>query len=99
MNFLIRKKSNCALFSNHQGGVIMSQYHSDVVIHINETLGDEARDHLERDIRKEKGIREANVSHHARHLMIVNYDPEDISALNILHRVEYQGLHAQLVGW
>ncbi|WP_419649688.1 hypothetical protein [Thiolapillus sp.] len=34
----------------------------------------------------------------ARHLMLVDYDPENLVAQELLGRVENRGLHAELIG-
>lgn len=53
---------------------------------------------LERTLGGESGIYSACVSDKTTHLLMVEYDPEDISAKHILERVHETGIHAEIVG-
>lgn len=76
----------------------MSNYCTDVVIHIDEDLDDENIHEVEFDLAQIDGVFSACVNERARHLMLVDYDPLDVDAQSLLHRVEERGLHAELVG-
>lgn len=76
----------------------MQRYCSDVVIHIDEVLRDEDIHQLERDVCFIPGVYCACVNDRARHLMLVDYDPEDIQATDLLHMVRQRGVGAALVG-
>ncbi|MBF0256284.1 MAG: heavy-metal-associated domain-containing protein [Gammaproteobacteria bacterium] len=70
----------------------------DIVIHINEDLNDENIHQLEREISHIKGVVSACVHEQARHLMLVDFDPETIKPSHIVHSFRGRGLHAQMIG-
>jgi len=76
----------------------MHQYCSDVIIHIDEELPDEAIYELERDLGSVTGVYSACVNDRARHLMLVDYDPEGVHASDLLSMVRQHGVGAELVG-
>jgi hypothetical protein len=76
----------------------MAMLHSDVVVHIDESLDDRRISELERQIAEERGVYSACVNEGARHLLLVDYDPSGIRAGDILERVRRNGLHAELIG-
>lgn len=76
----------------------MNNYRSDILIHIGESLDDDNIHLLEKNISFEHGIYSACVNEKARHLMLVDYDPEAVRATDILHHVKQSGLHAELIG-
>lgn len=76
----------------------MHKYCSDVVIHIDEDLQDDAIHEIERDIIDLDGVYSACVNERARHLMLVDYDPEGVTSHDLLDRVRRRGVGAELVG-
>ena len=70
----------------------------DVMLHIDEDLGQHQRDHLEHHIRSQQGVVALGYNKQRPHLMIVEYNPEQTSARELLHTVTSQGLHAELIG-
>ena len=76
----------------------MYQYCSDVLIHIVEDLDDNDIHDLEHELSTMDGVYSACVNERARHLMLVEFDPEDIKAVQLLQTVSSRGLHAELVG-
>jgi len=76
----------------------MGRYCTDVVIHIDEDLADDAIHELERDLSYVPGVYCACVNDRARHLMLVDYDPENIAAGELLNVVRRHGVGAELVG-
>lgn len=76
----------------------MKEYCSDVVIHIDENLNDDDIHKLEHDIFDMHGVFSACVNEKARHLMLVDFDPMDISPGQLLANVRGHGLHAELIG-
>ncbi|HEC05810.1 heavy-metal-associated domain-containing protein [Thiolapillus sp.] len=76
----------------------MSDYCTDILIHIDENLDDANIHEIERDISMIDGVYSACVHENARHLMLVDYDPENLVAQELLGRVENRGLHAELIG-
>ncbi|WP_334223793.1 heavy-metal-associated domain-containing protein [Thiosocius teredinicola] len=77
---------------------MMHTYCSDVVIHIDEDLQDDAIHALEKDIGSIPGVYSACVNDRARHLMLIDYDPEGIHATDLLSQVRQRGVGAELVG-
>ena len=72
---------------------------ADVVIHINESVTHERRVEIADIVRTHKGV--MAVSHHDEkpHLMIVEYDPAQVHAKDLLQVTLDQGVHAQLIGF
>ena len=77
----------------------MSDYCSDVLIHIDEELDDDYIGEIERDFSRMDGVVSACVHENARHLMLVDYDPMVAHSTGLLNLVKRQGLHAELVGF
>lgn len=71
----------------------------DIVIHIDEELDDGRILALERKLGNEPGIYSACVRENRRHLMLVDFDPEDIRPSDIVRSVRGQGLHAEMIGF
>lgn len=76
----------------------MKTSYSDVIVHVSNALDAEARERLARALESERGVTSAKGSPRARQLMLVNYDPQLISALGVLRTVQAQGISARLVG-
>ena len=76
----------------------MSTSRTDVVIHIDENLDDTHIHTLERDLGDLTGVYSACVNDKARHLMLVDYDPEGIRAKVLLHHIQGSWVHAELIG-
>ncbi len=72
---------------------------ADVVIHINESVDHDRRTAIADLVRDHAGV--MAVSHHDEkpHLMIVEFDPDQVHAKELLQVVLNQGVHAQLVGF
>ena len=71
---------------------------TDILIHIDETLEDNRIHDLEKTLSFSNGVYSACVNEKARHLMLVDYDPNAVHAIDILHTVKQNGLHAELIG-
>ncbi len=76
----------------------MYKYCSDVVIHLDPELEDIDIHELSRDISCLPGVYSACVNDRARHLMLVDYDPEGVHAHDLLGVVHRRGIAAELVG-
>lgn len=76
----------------------MTTFNTTTVIHIDESLSDNELEAVERNLAEAEGVVAACVHEKTRHLMVVDYDPLEISADNLLHHVQRQGFHAELVG-
>ena len=71
---------------------------SDVMIHINESLGEEARTSLEDTMRKIEGVVSPRFNAGKEHLMVIAYDPEKTNTSVLLEKARAAGYTAQLVG-
>ena len=76
----------------------MHSHCSDVLIHIDQELRDEEIEELARDIGCVPGVYSACVNDRARHLMLIEYDPEGVRARQLLTMVRQHGVGAALVG-
>ena len=77
---------------------------NDVLVHINETLDDEALHRLEEGIRHDAGVISVGHRPEKTHMIMVVYDTDATRASSLLHRFQERGLHAQVVvadgvGW
>lgn len=72
---------------------------ADVVIHINESVDHDRRTEIADMIRNHKGV--MGVAHHDEkpHLLIVEFNPDEVHAKELLQVALDQGVHAQLVGF
>lgn len=69
-----------------------------LVIHVNDTLGDARRSDLESALASRYGINGARFNATRPHLLLVDYDPQQINSLEVLHQVRRQNVRAQLIG-
>ncbi len=76
----------------------MGRQMADVMIHIDEALSEESLKMLEAAVREDMCVISAGVPADNRHMMLVAYNPECVSAADILARVKNAGVHAELVG-
>jgi hypothetical protein len=72
--------------------------YGDILIHIDETLDDRGIHDLERALGARQGVVSACVAEHQRHLMIVDFDPDDVRPSDLVHEVRARGLHAEMIG-
>lgn len=70
----------------------------DILIHIDDTLDQQAQTQLENQLLHQDGVRHATVSQSAKHLMLVDFDQEKTNSLTILHAVMKNGYQAELIG-
>jgi len=70
----------------------------DLIIHIDEELDDTRIHEIEKSLIQNEGVHSACVHEKARHLMLVDYDPDDVASGQLLEHVQAQGFHAELVG-
>jgi hypothetical protein len=71
---------------------------ADVTIHVDETIDHDRRAAIAESVRKRKGV--VDVLRHDKkpHLMIVQYDPDEVNSAALLAIVRQSGVHAELVG-
>ena len=75
----------------------MSTMMLDVTLHIDEDTTHEEREELRDYFLERAGVMSADCTDTAPHLMIVGYDPEDITSAELLATVKRRGYHAELV--
>lgn len=71
---------------------------SDVMIHINETLNEEARTSLEKEMQGIEGVVSPRFNPGKDHLLMVAFDLDKTSAAALLEKTRSAGYTAQLVG-
>jgi len=71
---------------------------SDVMIHINESLSEEARSSLENTLRKVEGVVTPRFNPGKEHLLVIAYDTEKTNTAVLLEKAREAGFTAQLVG-
>jgi len=71
---------------------------SDVMIHINESLDEEARSALENSLRKVEGVVTPRFNLGKEHLLVIAYDTGKTSTSALLEQTRAAGYTAQLVG-
>lgn len=71
---------------------------SDVMIHINESLSEEARASLENTMRSVEGVISPRFNADKQHLLLIAFDPKKTSMAILLEKTRAAGYTAQLVG-
>lgn len=71
---------------------------ADVTIHIDEAIDRERRTQIADTIREHEGVMAVAQHDETSHLMIVEYDPDTVTSLELLQIALHQGVHAQLIG-
>ena len=75
----------------------MSNTMLDVTLHIDEETTHEEREGLRDVFLGKKGVMTADCRDERPHLMIVGFDPENISASEILATAKNRGYHTELI--
>ena len=75
----------------------MSTTMLDVTLHIDENTSHDEREDLRDVFLKKTGVMSADYRDATPHLMIVGFDPEDISSSELLAMVKRNGYHAELI--
>lgn len=70
----------------------------DVLVHIDEPLGHDEFQGLERVLRTDPGVISVSFHDDKPHLLVVQFDPQLTGTGRILQQVIDHGVHAQLVG-
>ena len=70
----------------------------EIVVHINELLGESGRDELVGALEKSEGIRSAEFCPLRYHLLLVRYYKDMMSSQDVLGEVSSQNVHAKLIG-
>ena len=70
----------------------------EIVVHVEETLGDERRRDLVTALESAGGISSAEFCPLRYHLMLVRYDRELMTSQDVLGKVNAENIHAKLIG-
>ena len=70
----------------------------EIVVHVDETLGDERRKDLVAALESAGGIQSAEFCPLRYHLMLVRYDRGLMSSQDVLGKVNAENIHAKLIG-
>jgi hypothetical protein len=76
----------------------MSNHMADVTIHIDEETDHETRERIQDVLRELPGVMAASSHDERPHLMVVEYDPEQVNSRKLLDTVTASGVHAELIG-
>lgn len=71
---------------------------SDIMIHINESLNEEARNDLEHALQKVEGVVSPRFNPGKEHLLMIAYDTDKTTTSVLLEKTRAAGYGAQLVG-
>ena len=74
------------------------QQEVEIVVHIDEDLGETQRGDLVDYLSSTDGVSTAEFCPLRNHLMLVQYDRNRVSSLDIIHRVSSKAVNAQLIG-
>ena len=72
--------------------------HVEIVVHVDETLGDERRSDLVQALEDAEGVRSAEFCPLRYHLMLVQYNRERMTSQDVLSKISAQSIHAELIG-
>jgi hypothetical protein len=70
----------------------------EIVVHVDDTLGEEKRNDLTGALSRIDGIYAADFCSLRWHLMLVQYDRQCMTSQDVLDHVNSQGVHAELIG-
>jgi len=70
----------------------------EIVVHVDEMLGEERRAQLVGALENNDGIISAEFCPLRYHLMLVRYDRETLNSQDVLGKVKDQDVHAELIG-
>ena len=70
----------------------------EIVVHIDDVLDEAQGDELINDLRKHGGVDEARFTPGRTHLLVIDFDRDKLSALDILERIRKEHLRAELIG-
>lgn len=76
----------------------MSASLNEVMLHLDESLDEDALGKLEEGVRQDAGVVSVGHNPDNAHMIMVVYDSETTRASTLLHTFQERGLHAQIVG-
>lgn len=71
---------------------------ANMVVHVDENLGEPSRRIIERSLTERKGVIDAHFNDKHPHLVLVSYDTEHASSFDILSDMSEQHLCAERIG-
>ncbi|MDX1697536.1 MAG: hypothetical protein R3308_04575 [Thiohalobacterales bacterium] len=83
---------------NYRQDVNDEKHGVEIVVHIDEDLDALQRQDLAATLEDSEGIDTCVFCEHRFHLMLVNYDRNQINSQAVLARIRKQGLNAKLIG-
>jgi hypothetical protein len=69
----------------------------DVMVHVDESIPSEEMHKLEEVVRTDACVISACTSHDDPHMLLVTYNPACTTSGNVVHMVQAQGIHAEIV--
>ena len=76
----------------------MSNKSIEIVVHVEDSIGEGRRTHLVDSMMSNAGVDHARFTPGRPHLMVVDYDPRELHALDVLSYVKQEQVGASLVG-
>ena len=73
-------------------------HRSDLVLHIDNTIGVSFRKSVENYMTQRDGVFKAHFNDQRPHLMLVSYDPVQVTSLEILAQMKEQRLDVERIG-
>ena len=70
----------------------------EIVVHVDDVLGEGEQAELVKDLQKHGGVEEARFTPGRAHLLVIDYDRDQLSAQDVLDQVRRDHLRAELVG-
>jgi hypothetical protein len=70
----------------------------EVLVHVDDVLGEDQQAELIDDLRKHGGVGEANFTPGRTHLLVIEYDRDQVSSKDILENIRRDHLRAELIG-
>ena len=70
----------------------------EIVVHVDDVLEENQQAELINDLRKHGGVEEARFTPGRAHLMVIDYDRDQLSAQDVLDHVRRDHLRAELIG-
>jgi hypothetical protein len=70
----------------------------DVTIHIDENTTHEQREGIRDQVLNKSGVEAATYHDDKPHLLVVEYNPDDVNSTDLLQVVQNSGVHAELIG-
>lgn len=74
------------------------EHNVEVIVHIDETMGEVRRNELVNSLEAIEGISSAEFCPLRWHLLLINYDRETLNSQDVLTGVVAQNIHAELIG-